>query len=193
MRLSLANLAIAALGLAACGAAPAKPLVISALSKAAPMKLSCPAIGAGGKLAAKYSASGDNISPPMSWQPVKVAKDYAVIVEDPDSHGATPFVHWLIWNIPASRRSLPPGLADAQRLGDPKGAIQGANGRGRPGWTGPSPPAGDPPHHYHFEVFALRAPLAIPADSPVASVAAALKGDVLAASQCVGIFQTPAA
>ncbi|MGH6993870.1 MAG: YbhB/YbcL family Raf kinase inhibitor-like protein [Caulobacteraceae bacterium] len=193
MRFTLTNLAIAALGLAACGAAPAKPLVISAFPKAAPMKLSCPAIGADGKLAAKYSASGDNMSPPMSWQPVQGAKDYAVIVEDPDSHGAIPFVHWTIWNVPASERSLPPGLADAPRLDDPAGAVQGATSRGLPGWTGPSPPAGDPPHHYHFEVFALKAPLTIPAGSEVPALASALKGDVLAAGQCVGTFQAPAA
>jgi hypothetical protein len=44
------------------------------------------------------------------------------------------------------------------------------------------PPHGDPPHHYHFQVFALDAPLALRAGADRGA---------LAAGEVVGTFQRP--
>ena len=56
----------------------------------------------------------------------------------------------------SGRRSLrlPEGLQEQERLLDPRGAA-GSASRGSAGLLGPRPPVGDPPHRYHFQVFAL--------------------------------------
>src|ERR1700722_9155989 len=64
------------------------------------------ALGADGSIDVRHSAYGDNLSPPLRWTPVEGAGAYALILEDPDAPQLTPFVHWLIWNIPAQTTSL---------------------------------------------------------------------------------------
>ena len=74
-------------------------------------------------------------------------------------------------------------------LEDPKGALQGRNSRGQIGYMGPRPPEGDPPHHYHFQVFALDAPLTMPPGADREALLAAMRGHVLARGETVGTFQ----
>ena len=68
-----------------------------------------------------------------------------------------PFVHWVIYNIPATANGLPENLPDRSRSADAAeiaGAVQGLSGFRRPIYRGPAPPPGKP-HHYHFIVYAL--------------------------------------
>ena len=96
-------------------------------------------------------------------------------------------MHWVAWNIPADVQSLGEGLP-----APPRGMQQGRNGRDAAGYFGPRPPAGDPPHHYHFEVFALDAPLALPADADRDALVAAIGPHLIGSGELIATSQAPA-
>ena len=140
---------------------------------------------------ARHTAYGDGVSPSLHWTRVDAARSYALLVEDPDAHGATPFVHWLAWNIPANVQSLPEGLPPEATPAQPAGMHQGRNAHDGTGYYGPHPPAGDPPHHYHFEVFALDAPLDLPANADRDALVAAIAPHVIGKGELVATSQAP--
>jgi Raf kinase inhibitor-like YbhB/YbcL family protein len=142
-----------------------------------------------GRIPRRFSEYYDGKSPRIWWSGVSGAKSYAIIMEDPDAKPITPFVHWLAWNIPARWMHLPEGLQEQERLTDPPGVLQGLNSRGSNGYYGPRPPVGDPPHHYHFQVFALDTMLDVPPTAERDQLLAAMSGHVLAAGEIVGIYQ----
>lgn len=153
------------------GARQARPIVVSSA-----------AVGPNGHIAARDTAYGQNLSPPLRWPAVAGARTWAVILEDPDAPGPTPFVHWLVWNIPGGVRSVAEGVL-------PPGAVQGRNDHGGADYWGPHPPSGV--HRYHLEVFALDAPLALPAGADRDALAAALRGHVIAKGEILGLVAAP--
>jgi Raf kinase inhibitor-like YbhB/YbcL family protein len=141
----------------------------------------------------KHSEYYDGVSPRIAWSEVKDAKQYVVIMEDPDARPTTPFVHWLVWNIRSSLLHLPAGLQEQERVLDPN-VTQGRTSRGSVGYYGPRPPVGDPPHHYHFQVFALDTLLYdLPPGAERDELLAAMAGHVLASGEMVGVYQQRAA
>jgi Raf kinase inhibitor-like YbhB/YbcL family protein len=142
-----------------------------------------------GALPQHTSEYSDGVAPQLSWTKIPGAQSYALVMEDPDAKPITPFVHWVAWNIPADVVSLPEGLQEHIRLTEPNGLMQGPTSRGSVGYFGPRPPVGDPPHHYHFQVFALDTTLRIPPHSDRDAVLAAMKGYVIAKGEIVGTFQ----
>jgi Raf kinase inhibitor-like YbhB/YbcL family protein len=104
-----------------------------------------------------FGCKGKNISPHLSWSAApRDARSFAVLVHDPDAPtGGAGWWHWVVLNIPPGETELRPdaGKADGSRL--PRGAVQIATDYGTPGWGGPCPPPGDPPHRYNFTVYAL--------------------------------------
>ena len=146
-----------------------------------------------GTIPLRHSEYADGVSPQLRWDPVVGAKSYALVVEDPDARPVTPFVHWLAWNIPAGTTQLPEGLQEQLRLTEPEGVLQGTGTRGSPGYYGPRPPAMDPPHRYHFQVFALDRMLDLPPGADRDQLLAAMRGRVLAKGVLVGSFQQQAA
>jgi Raf kinase inhibitor-like YbhB/YbcL family protein len=187
--------AVAAVILCVAVGANAQPAANQALARSqlpssGKMTISSKAVGPDGRIGKRYSAGSGNLSPPLTWSTVKQAKAYAVVVQDPDSHGH-PFVHWLVWNIPGGLSSLPPGLPNRGLLHDPPGVDQGRNDSGGIGWYGPNPPPGDPPHHYHFQSFALDGAVAAAPGSGLATLISAMRGHVLAIGETVGTFARP--
>lgn len=140
----------------------------------------------------RFTDYGDSTSPALSWTPVDGARSYAVMLEDPDAAKPQPFVHWVAWNIPAGTTQLTGDLPKQAQLSQPAGMRQGMNGKQKTGYFGPRPPAGDPPHHYHFEVFALDTTLDLPADAGRDALVAALASHVLAKGDLVATSQAPA-
>ncbi len=177
MRIALSL--IVAFCLAGCGRA----------QNGAAMRLTSTAVGADGAIAARQSAYGQNLSPPLAWARVAGARTYAVILEDPDAPGPRPFVHWTIWNIPGDLTALPEGLPPGVRLQVPTGAMQGANDAGGTGYFGPKPPSGV--HRYRFQVFALDAPLNLPAGAGRSALSTAMNGHVVARGELAGTFAAP--
>ncbi|AWL05091.1 YbhB/YbcL family Raf kinase inhibitor-like protein [Massilia oculi] len=144
--------------------------------------------GANAMMHERYTEYADGVSPALSWKAVAGAKSYAVIMEDPDARPVTPFVHWVMWNIPATITSVPEGVQEQPRLSDPDGVLQGRTTRGAPGYYGPKPPAGEAAHRYHFQVYALDTMLDVPFGADRDQVLAAMKGHVLAKGEIVGKY-----
>ena len=70
-------------------------------------------------------------------------------------------------------------------------AVEGQNGSGSKGYFGPRPPAGDPDHHYHFQVFALDTTMSLAPGADRDKVVEAMKGHVLAKGELVGTYSQP--
>lgn len=156
---------------------------------AARIDVRSPDLAADAPIPAAHTAYGDNRSPALQWSTVADARSYVLLVEDPDAPTPRPFVHWLAWNIPGNVHALP-GHFTARTSAVP-GLRQGRNDRGDSGWFGPRPPAGDPPHHYHFQVFALDRMLALPDGATRDALLAAIAGHVLARGELVATSQAP--
>jgi Raf kinase inhibitor-like YbhB/YbcL family protein len=152
------------------------------------VELTCSAFPANGAIPLRYSAYGDDRSPPLEWTTVPGVQAWALVMQDPDAPRTEPFLHWMIWNIPGDVTSLPEHLPKAHRLEHPQGAVQGRNDSGGVGYFGPRPPAGAL-HRYHFQLFALGAPLQFAPDVRLSEVVNALKGDVIAQADLIGLFE----
>lgn len=137
----------------------------------------------------RYSAYHENQSPPLEWSGApERTQALVLIVEDPDAPGGDPFVHWVVAGVPARIHALPEGLPDSPALQAVGDARQGATSVGRRGWFGPRPPPGGP-HHYHFQVFALDAPVFLAPGFDRDALVAAMTGHVLARGDLVGTYQ----
>ena len=118
------------------------------------------AFGQGQPIPVRHTADGSNISPPLaiSDQPEAV-KELALICEDPDAASSTPWVHWVLYKIPADTKVLPANIPHLAKVPMPAGALQGQTSFDAQllGYRGPEPPRGKL-HHYHFRLFAARRP-----------------------------------
>lgn len=161
---------------------------------AARLTVSSPAFADDALIPPHYSRYGDNISPPLAWQGAPArTRTYALIVDDPDGK-LKPVTHWTMWNIRADQ--LPEGVPNGpatpplagRRHATPVAAVQGATTMRTTGYAGPHPPLGDPPHHYHFQVFALDAALSIAPGADREALLGAMRGHVLARGEVVGRY-----
>jgi len=139
----------------------------------------------------KYTGDGEDVSPPLSWSGTPPqARELAVVVDDPDAPTPEPWVHWVIYKIPAATTELGEKVPPAQRIGAPAGALQGKNSWPQGiGYRGPAPPKGHGLHHYHFRMYALDASLEIGPGSDKAALLAAIQGHVLAEAELIGTYQ----
>ena len=133
----------------------------------------------------RHTCDGANLSPALSWtDPPGGTQSYAFIMDDPDAPGGT-FVHWVVYNLPASARQLPEGVP---RNDDVQGGLQGVNDFPQTGYGGPCPPPGKP-HRYFFKLYALDTKPDLPAGARKKDVEQAMKGHVLAESQWMGRYK----
>lgn len=119
------------------------------------LKLLSSAFEHNGSIPSRYTCDGDNISPPLSWQGIPAeTKSLALIVDDPDAPDPKApkrvWVHWLVFNIPASVSSLAAGQTADNLI---EGAEQGKNDWSDIGYGGPCPPIGR--HRYFHTLYAL--------------------------------------
>src|SRR5262245_33312604 len=166
--------------------------VLVGAGKTGALQVASSAFTAGSRIPDKYSDYGGHISPPLTWSgPPATTRTFAIVLEDPDAKGTAPqpYVHWILYNLPADARSLPESVPTMPRLKEFGGALQGQNTHGSVGYFGPRPPAGDPPHHYHFQVFALDAPLDLPPGADKATVVSAMQKHVVSHGEIVGTFE----
>ncbi|HVX40843.1 MAG TPA: YbhB/YbcL family Raf kinase inhibitor-like protein [Gemmatimonadaceae bacterium] len=145
------------------------------------------AFTADGQIPQRYTCDGENVSPPLAWSgaPSGTAS-FALAVEDPDAPGGT-FLHWLIYDIPATTTALPEGVDTSGAPANLGGAHQGRNGFKGIGYGGPCPPAG-PAHHYHVRLFALDTLLGVPAGASREDVTKAMNRHELAQAELVGLY-----
>ena len=148
------------------------------------------AFEAGTKIPQRHTGDGDDVSPAVAWSaPPEGAKELALIVDDPDAPSPEPWVHWVLYKIPANLREIPEGIPPARSVTKPSGLLQGKNSWGGVGWRGPSPPRGHGVHHYHFKLYALDVPMPDKAGLEKRALLEAMKGHVLGEVEIVGTYQ----
>ncbi len=149
------------------------------------IQISSTAFSAGGSIPQKYTCDGEDVSPPLAWNGVPAqSKSLALIVDDPDAPSGD-WVHWVIFDIPASLAGLPEGLAKTPTVAG--AGIQGITDFRKPGYGGPCPPKGKP-HHYFFRLYALDSLLNLPAGSRRPDLEKAMQGHILATGQLIGLY-----
>lgn len=152
------------------------------------LAVSSSAFAQNAEIPATYTCEGQEVSPPLSWSGAPATtKSFAVIADDPDAPDPKApkmtYVHWVLYDIPASVTSLDENVA--KQL--PSGAQQGMNDGKRTGYGGPCPPIGR--HRYFFKVYALDTTLGDIGSPTKATLESAMKGHVLAQGELVGTYQ----
>ena len=164
--------------------ATATQLVTTSTEETAmPFTLSSSAFTQGQPIPAAYSCKGRDISPALAWtEPPANTQSFALIMDDPDAPAGT-WVHWVIYNIPASTRGLPEGVPTDAQLSD--GSLQGTTSARSTGYHGPCPPSGT--HRYFFKLYALDTSLSI-ASANKEKLLKAMDGHILAQTELMGTF-----
>lgn len=167
--------------LAACAPAP-QPTPVSPLppvaSPSRPLVLLSSAFVHEGEIPERYGFFRENVSPPLRWENVPAeARSLVLLMDDLDY----PFSHWVVYNILPEAAGLAEGQVPAE-------ALQGRNTAGTLGYVGPYPPAGQI-HRYAFTLYALDAPLNLPAGATREQVMGAMQGHVLATAELVGRYR----
>ena len=138
----------------------------------------------------KYSGDGEDVSPPLQFSNLpEGVQELALICDDPDAPTPQPWVHWVIYKIPADVSNLSEGVDTTAELSQPAGAVQGPNSWPTTGYKGPAPPHGHGVHHYHFKLYALDVKLDVKAGLDKNALLAAMKGHILEQSELVGRYQ----
>jgi Raf kinase inhibitor-like YbhB/YbcL family protein len=145
-----------------------------------------------GPIPSKYTGEAEDVSPALQFSGVPDGtKSLVIICDDPDAPRPEPWVHWIIFDIPADSESLPEGVPRDAELESPAGAKQGINSwpSDNVGYRGPMPPPGGV-HHYHFKLYALDTTLDVsPAEADKDTLLAAMKGHVLDKAEVVGTYE----
>ena len=143
-----------------------------------------------GVIPIRHTEDGEDVSPELSWSGLPAgATELALVVDDPDAPTDEPWVHWVLYRIPAEIDALAEGIPYADVLAAPAGALQGLNTWGTVGYRGPAPPPGHGTHHYHFTLYALDAVLDLQPGLDKTTLLAAIAGHILARGELVGTYE----
>jgi Raf kinase inhibitor-like YbhB/YbcL family protein len=153
------------------------------------LKVSSSAFSPNGKIPAKYTCEGADVSPPLAWSGIPPgAKSLALIVDDPDAPDPRApkmtWVHWVLYDLPVSAVGLPEAV---QKNALPAGTREGLNDWKRTGYGGPCPPIGE--HRYFFKLYALDTVLPDLGTPTKAQLEKAMQGHVLAQAELVGTYE----
>jgi len=149
------------------------------------MIITCPSFEPGEMIPPVYTCDGKDLSPPLLWKDAPAGtKSLALISDDPDAPVGT-WVHWVVWNIPATVNSLEENQPKKESL--PGGIRQGTTDFRRIGYGGPCPPSGT--HRYYFRLFALDTLLDLPGTTTKAQLEKAMKGHVLGQAELMGKYR----
>jgi len=176
-----------------CGlAAMVIDATVAAQAAPAKMTVSSSVLKEGQPIPKDYTADGKNVSPPISWSGLPAGtKELALICEDPVAPTPQPFVHWVVYKIPATAKGLPEGMPiddTTQMPADLAGTIQGLSGFRRPIWRGPAPPKPGVTHQYHFIVYALDAALDVQPGLNKTQLLEAMKGHIIGQGELVATY-----
>jgi hypothetical protein len=137
----------------------------------------------------EFTGEGADRSPAIHWEGVPDgARQIALICDDPDAPQDEPWIHWVIYNIPADRTGLGEGIDGSARPGEGP-AAQGLNSWGNTGYGGPMPPPGHGTHHYHFRAYALDLAPELPPELSARELRERIEGHILDQAEIVGTFE----
>lgn len=153
------------------------------------MQLTSPSFENQSHIAREFTCDGEDISPALEWSDVpEGTRSFALIVDDPDAPDpADPkmtWVHWVLYNMPATVSSLPQGVRDDDL---PQGTLQGLNDWKKTGYGGPCPPVGE--HRYFHKLYALDMVLEDLARPTKAKLEKAMEGHILSKAELIGLYQ----
>ena len=153
------------------------------------LKLSSKDIITGGLIAEKFVAgekfgfgcAGNNEIPIFWWRDVPAdTKELAFTVFDPDAPTGCGFWHWIVINIsPKATRLDAAPLQTAKQLRNDFGTYE---------YGGPCPPAGDLPHRYLFNLYALSDRIEATKDTPAAQIGFQLNFKTIAKASVLGLY-----
>jgi len=143
------------------------------------MEIKSDAFASGQSIPAKYTCTGKNSSPALTWSGSPAGtQSFALIVDDPDAPAGT-WVHWVLYNIPPNTNTL-------QENADTSGMSAGKNSSGNMRYDGPCPPSGT--HRYFFKLYALDSALSLSPGATKEQLLNAMKGHILAQGELMGTF-----
>jgi Raf kinase inhibitor-like YbhB/YbcL family protein len=161
------------------------------------------AFEAGGPIPTRFTADGDNVSPPLRWSNVPTrARELALMLEDLDAGEAgRPVVHWIVWRIPPRLDGLPEAMRAPQRAsargaasstvpgagGNLGEALEATNSLDHAGYDGPEPPD-ERAHRYRFRLLALDTPLQAGGVPDCETLQRAMNGHVVEEAQLVAVY-----
>ncbi len=149
-----------------------------------PFELTSAAFANGDLIPMKYTCDDQDVSPPLQWKdPPEGTQSFALINDDPDAPVGT-WVHWVLYNLPASSRSLPEAVPPDAAL--PDGSKHGQNSWGRSVYGGPCPPAGT--HRYFYKLYALDTELELAAGASKEELLRVMEGHILASTETMGVY-----
>ncbi len=142
----------------------------------------------GGTIPSKYTCEGERtVNPPLSIREIPSGtQSLTLIMEDPDvPRDMKPdgmFDHWILFNVSPILREIPEGGS---------AGLQGMNGAGQHGYTGPCPPSDHEPseHRYFFRLYALDTELTLPYGATKQQVFKAMEGHMLAETELMGRYR----
>ena len=157
------------------------------------LTITSPFFKEGEMIPALFTCDGEDHSPALSWSGIPAGtSSLALICDDPDAPTPEPWVHWIIYKIPADFKGLPEGVPQTPKLDRPPGALQGKNSwtSGQTvGYRGPAPPPGHGVHRYIFRLYALEARLHLEAGADKRTLLEEMSGIVLEEAQLTGTYQ----
>ena len=149
-----------------------------------------PAFGSGQPIPRRHTGDGEDLSPPLEWRGVpREAGALALVVDDPDAPTNEPWVHWLIYKIPATSEGLPEGIPPVVRPHVPGELLQGRNSWKTAGYRGPAPPKGHGVHRYFFKLYALDKSLEMPEGLDKTGLLKAIEPHVIEVTELLGTYQ----
>ena len=171
--------------LAAASLALGSPPALAAQPPSGGLELKTAAFPPGGAIPKQFTCDGPDMSPALSWtEPPPRTQSFVLIVDDPDAPAGT-WVHWVVYNLPASARQIPEHALSGDAV---QGAgLPGVNDFHRAGYGGPCPPPGKP-HRYFFRLYALDIELAVKPKASRKDVDQAMRGHVLAHAELMGTY-----
>ena len=140
------------------------------------LTISSPAFNYGAAIPERYTCDGVNTNPPIDVAGIpQEAVSLVVIVDDPDAPIGT-WSHWLVWNIPVTKR-----IRENHQHGE-----EGLNDFVENRYDGPCPHQGT--HHYRFKVYALDTILELPGNTRQRALEKAMAGHILAFGELMGAY-----
>jgi len=147
----------------------------------------------GQAIPARYTCDGEGRFPALRWVNLPLdCQSCLLVIEDPDAPKPTPFVHGIIFNIPAAVKDLTDGAVHGENLVPEyqgQGLKMGLNSPAQAAYMPPTPPPGHGQHHYHFQVIALDTMLNFGEAPTLGEIKDAINGHVLSYGEIVGIYE----
>ncbi len=168
-------------------------LLVACEGEKMPFKLESSAFKEGTMIPEQYTCDHEksknqpDISPPLKWSGAPAGtKSFVLICDDPDAPVGL-WVHWVLYDIPATITELPEDVYGSSKEKLPIGTKEGLNSWPKAGYGGPCPP--DRQHRYFFKLYALNvATLNVPKNSTKEQVEQAMKAHVIGEAKLMGVY-----